>query len=441
MSEQKPQQANQLSMRVRICMIIVLPLAVIVVSSIVIYLSAMSLVTDDIYMLPQEMPVFTAVFNEDIENPVAYLNTRFAAAAASDALEVDESVACEIRDTISGDLTEAQTKLLNATRENAQNLLVKYYKTDDTTYGTAAAALADFRFSERAAEVDAYLADDHSKYILTLTYTDMPADVPMLTDEDRAVCEQLREEHTDMLTVEEAELQLTGIGVYAEADPYKDRVTYCKIKRSYLVTLRVQFTGVYESLGSRSILAECSVETAANLSWAGIAIGQEEIKIHGNGYDTLRLQTNINPDDGFELSFSSSDPSVCTVNNEGMVEAVRETPEPVTITATLLYRGKTYTDTCFVYVVNEVDSVTVKPRELTLRAGETGELTAELSPRNATIQGIIWVSVDETLATVDENGVVTALRPGTVKIIAVAKDGQRMSACTITITDGGEGNG
>jgi len=56
--------------------------------------------------------------------------------------------------------------------------------------------------------------------------------------------------------------------------------------------------------------------------------------------------------------------------------------------------------------------------EAELEIGETIELTAEITPDNATIDAVIWNSSDNRAATVDQDGVVTRVGPGSATIIA-----------------------
>ncbi len=54
-------------------------------------------------------------------------------------------------------------------------------------------------------------------------------------------------------------------------------------------------------------------------------------------------------------------------------------------------------------------------------------------PSNATNGSVVWSSGDKTIATVDQNGVVTAMRAGTVEIEATSEDGQYKSDSTVKI--------
>lgn len=69
-----------------------------------------------------------------------------------------------------------------------------------------------------------------------------------------------------------------------------------------------------------------------------------------------------------------------------------------------------------------------------LKPGETKELTAAVLPENATDKNITWTSGDETVATVDSHGTITALEPGQTTITATAQDGSGVSAaCQVTV--------
>lgn len=81
-----------------------------------------------------------------------------------------------------------------------------------------------------------------------------------------------------------------------------------------------------------------------------------------------------------------------------------------------------------------VESLTLSQAKATLQYGETLQLSANILPLEATIQSIIWESTDETVATVDANGLVTACGKGECEIIATSTDnGEAFAVCTITV--------
>jgi len=81
-----------------------------------------------------------------------------------------------------------------------------------------------------------------------------------------------------------------------------------------------------------------------------------------------------------------------------------------------------------------VTAVTVSSRTLSVNTGGTGNLTASVSPSNATMKGVTWVSSNENVARVEPNGRVVAVTAGTAVISAISDSGGRAAACTVTIS-------
>ena len=75
-----------------------------------------------------------------------------------------------------------------------------------------------------------------------------------------------------------------------------------------------------------------------------------------------------------------------------------------------------------------VKSISLPKSVQTAEVGKTLKLTAEVTPDNAKNKTLTWTSSDTKVATVDENGNVTALRSGTVTITAHTRDGSNLSA-------------
>ena len=80
--------------------------------------------------------------------------------------------------------------------------------------------------------------------------------------------------------------------------------------------------------------------------------------------------------------------------------------------------------------------ITLSELSLTLTsAGQTSTLVATVTPSNATNKNITWTSSNTAVATVDENGVVTAVANGTSTITATTNDGTNLSAsCEVTVS-------
>ena len=89
-----------------------------------------------------------------------------------------------------------------------------------------------------------------------------------------------------------------------------------------------------------------------------------------------------------------------------------------------------------------VEGVTLAPTELTVTlGGEPVKLTAIVLPEDADNKEVLWASDNEDAATVDENGVVTAVGAGTATITVTTEDGGYTATCVVTVSDGTVDNG
>ena len=80
-----------------------------------------------------------------------------------------------------------------------------------------------------------------------------------------------------------------------------------------------------------------------------------------------------------------------------------------------------------------VSGVSLNKSTLELIAGRCETLVATITPSDASKPGIQWTSSDDAVATVDENGTVTAIAAGTATITATALDGGSTATCAVTV--------
>ena len=80
-----------------------------------------------------------------------------------------------------------------------------------------------------------------------------------------------------------------------------------------------------------------------------------------------------------------------------------------------------------------VTGVTLNPTVLELVTGDTAALNATVTPENATNRKVAWSSSDESIATVDDSGTVTAAKAGTVTITVTTEDGEFVATATVTV--------
>ena len=153
--------------------------------------------------------------------------------------------------------------------------------------------------------------------------------------------------------------------------------------------------------------------------------------------DSLKLIVNVKPTELTSSAFNwtSSDPSIATVDSNGVVKGIKTGTVTITVTTA---NGKTAT--CTVVVTDSsvnVKKITLTPEEPIIGLGHVTQINATIEPENATNRELVWTSSDSSIATVDSNGVVTGIKAGTVTITAKTKDGKVVATTTIKV-DAGE---
>ena len=84
----------------------------------------------------------------------------------------------------------------------------------------------------------------------------------------------------------------------------------------------------------------------------------------------------------------------------------------------------------------KVMEITLDKTEASIDVTNTLQLQAKVLPENATIQTVKWYSSDDKVAVVNESGLVTPKKAGTVDITVISDDGASKNAkCTLQITD------
>ena len=86
-----------------------------------------------------------------------------------------------------------------------------------------------------------------------------------------------------------------------------------------------------------------------------------------------------------------------------------------------------------------VTNVLLDKTSLGLTEDETAQLNATVKPDNATNKAVTWSSDNISVATVDANGLVTAVAEGSATITVTTEDGSKTATCTVIVTNNGSG--
>ena len=145
-----------------------------------------------------------------------------------------------------------------------------------------------------------------------------------------------------------------------------------------------------------------------------------------------QIQLTASPTDGtYSYQWTSEDPAVATVSNSGLVEIVGAGSTNIVVTGGDARQLVPVTSIVRIPVTDVVLSET----DITLKPGDQRNLFATLVPENANdVTGRQWASADPEVATVSENGEVTAMREGETEIIFRVGDIEKRATLVVSRT-------
>lgn len=140
------------------------------------------------------------------------------------------------------------------------------------------------------------------------------------------------------------------------------------------------------------------------------------------------------------LSWSSTDPSIATVDENGMVTALAEG----TATITGVYRNPidntvwdpVYCKITVLKALVPVEGLALSPDNMEIYTGQSLAVVPVFTPADATDQGVTYQSSDDSIANVDEQGMVTGIASGSAVIICRSNEGGYVATCNVKVIQG-----
>lgn len=133
-----------------------------------------------------------------------------------------------------------------------------------------------------------------------------------------------------------------------------------------------------------------------------------------------------------QVTFKSSNPKVATVTAKGLVKAKKAGKANITIASKANKKKKIVIK---VTVGTPVSKVSLNTSRLSLAEGASATLKASVTPKKASNKKVIWSSSNQSVATVNSEGIVKAIKAGTAKLTAEAADGSgKKASCTVTVS-------
>ena len=231
------------------------------------------------------------------------------------------------------------------------------------------------------------------------------------------------------VTIEDAAVTTTG-GTAGTGNSYGIRAETTDTDKSAEVTIN----------GNSVVRANMTGEEGVDgKTISGTTTTQENSIVLENGvgtvYGDVTLQENLTVGADESLTIPQGAtltiPSGVTVNNSGVITNEGTIDNQGTLT--IEPGGNLAGDVTGNQAIYKVTNVTLNRSNLSLTAGGTAWLRAAVQPDNAANQSVTWASSDPSVATVDQNGVVTAVAPGTATITVTTQDGNHTAACTVTV--------
>lgn len=188
-----------------------------------------------------------------------------------------------------------------------------------------------------------------------------------------------------------------------------------------------------------------------------IVFGNDRMVINQNEEVTLSPILNGSKDIRSSLTWSSSNPSIATVDSSGVVKGNKEGSTYIiakdeysehSAKVRIDVTGEVKVEVADHDQINDsrdnyeseshetdvnVESINMNLSSLSLKIGQSSMLTVSIQPNNATNKKIIWKSTDEQVATVDSSGKVVAVGEGDCIIYATSVDGDKSAFSTVHV--------
>ena len=177
--------------------------------------------------------------------------------------------------------------------------------------------------------------------------------------------------------------------------------------------------------------ATCTVKVSG-IKVDSISLSNFDIKVPFG--KTAKLTATVSPSNATnkKLAWTTSNPGVAVVDSNGNITAVEKGNAVITCMA---MDGSGVSASCTVTVTKKsVLGVELNTTSLSMSKGAQFKLVPTFYPTDATDKGVIWSTSNASVATVDANGVVTAVGTGSCVIKATARDGGYVAKCNVKVT-------
>ena len=177
------------------------------------------------------------------------------------------------------------------------------------------------------------------------------------------------------------------------------------------------------------------VDSPSNVKVESVSLDKESGTLYVD--DTVELTATVLPENATvkDVTFSVVPEGIATVTATGAKATVTaKVKGSANVIVTTLDGDKTaqYALTVKEHVL--VSGITLNKEATSIVKGATETLVATVTPPDAENKAVTWASDKPAVATVDQNGAVTAVDGGTANITATTVDGKKVATCVVTVT-------
>ena len=260
--------------------------------------------------------------------------------------------------------------------------------------------------------------------LLTGAYVETSADAIVISDTNL--------EFTTLNTTYQLSATITSSSISDKSVAWSSSdANIATVSDNGLVTMRGYGTAIItaQSVANPSLKATCTIFVRALVT----DITLDNTSLTFASLSSQTLIATITPDYAVNktVTWKSSNTTVATVSNTGVVTPMKNGTTTITVTTT---DGTNLSATCIV-TVNVATSISLDKTSLAFSTlNNTQKLTANIAPDNVANRRVAWSSSNTSVATVDENGIVTPKANGRAIITATTTDGTNLSAtCAVTV--------
>ncbi|HKL80789.1 MAG TPA: Ig-like domain-containing protein [Mobilitalea sp.] len=167
-----------------------------------------------------------------------------------------------------------------------------------------------------------------------------------------------------------------------------------------------------------------------------VTLDPDKVTIPIGGYQTMLATITPKNLAGVELTWKSSNDSIVTIVNYNSLTATVQGMSGGHAVISAINQDNVVVGYCHVSVQQPVTSIVLSETEVTIDFNiKKLQLRATAYPENAQNKLVNWSSTDDSIAKVDQNGLVTFVKEGKVSIIATSDDSPVVRAiCNLTIS-------